>query len=68
MVDQKKKKRKKERKKKAHAVLMEVIQCFFGTKLSALNVHFSLEPILSQNSHTLLWFSSHPVLHQSHRR
>ena len=61
MVDQKK-------KKKAHAVLMEVIQWFFGTKLSAPSVHFSLESMLSQNAHTLLWFSSHPVLHQNHRR
>lgn len=51
MVDQKKKKRKKT----AHAVLMEVFSGF-GTKLSVLNVQFSLEPILSQNSHTLLWF------------
>lgn len=56
------------KKKKAHAVLMEVFQCFFGTKLSAPSVHFSLEPMLSQNAHTLLWFSSHPVLHQNHRR
>ena len=59
---------KKKKREKGTCCPHGGIQWFFGTKLSVLNVQFSLEPILSQNSHTLLWFSSHPVLHQSHRR
>lgn len=46
-------------KKRHIPVLMEVSQWFFRTKMPALNVHFSLDPILSSQaeaSHLTLGF------------